>query len=237
MLDYDALRSKVRSLTEKPDKDPGKLPRTEKELEMVSIQHFLATAPPSPDPHHAATENTEFLESLVEDLDLSMPSPPKALQRPDISSLKSATRPDRMSLIRTSSLVGRSMSLRSFRRASKDLTDGPASLRSASVMATDGPDPIDNTAETGPPLTALDTSPTHKPSSRLASRPTPFFQPSELEDIMAPLREEFIQKQADDFAQAKAVYEQLNDQLTTELPQLIDLRHVSFLKPSWNVDY
>ncbi|QIW99020.1 hypothetical protein AMS68_004538 [Peltaster fructicola] len=35
MLDYDALRSKVKKLTEKPDKDASKLPRTEKELEMA----------------------------------------------------------------------------------------------------------------------------------------------------------------------------------------------------------
>jgi len=35
MLDYDAMRSKVKKLTDKPDKDPGKLPRTEKELEMA----------------------------------------------------------------------------------------------------------------------------------------------------------------------------------------------------------
>jgi len=31
MLDYDSMRSKVKRLTEKPDKDPAKLPRTEKE--------------------------------------------------------------------------------------------------------------------------------------------------------------------------------------------------------------
>merc|ERR1711977_247910 len=35
MLDYDAMRTKVKKLTDKPDKDPGKLPRTEKELEMA----------------------------------------------------------------------------------------------------------------------------------------------------------------------------------------------------------
>nr|POE56557.1 protein hob3 [Quercus suber] len=37
MLDYDAVRAKVKKLVEKPDKDPTKLPRTEKEQEMVSI--------------------------------------------------------------------------------------------------------------------------------------------------------------------------------------------------------
>lgn len=37
MLDYDSMRSKVKRLTEKPDKDPSKLPRTEKEMEMVRI--------------------------------------------------------------------------------------------------------------------------------------------------------------------------------------------------------
>lgn len=33
MLDYDALRAKVKRLVEKPDKDPSKLPRTERETE------------------------------------------------------------------------------------------------------------------------------------------------------------------------------------------------------------
>lgn len=54
----------------------------------------------------------------------------------------------------------------------------------------------------------------------------PFFEPSELEEIMAPLKEEFMRKQADKLEQAKAAYEQLNEQLMSELPQLIDLRCV-----------
>ena len=45
MLDYDALRSKVKKLTEKPDKDPSKLPRTEKELEMVNATHPVDSSP------------------------------------------------------------------------------------------------------------------------------------------------------------------------------------------------
>ena len=61
MLDYDAMRSKVKKLVEKPDKDPAKLPRTEKEAEMVSP---------------AATFRNED-EEIV--LDLEMPSPPRAL--------------------------------------------------------------------------------------------------------------------------------------------------------------
>ncbi|KXL50194.1 hypothetical protein M433DRAFT_84464 [Acidomyces richmondensis BFW] len=39
MLDYDAMRSKVKKLVEKPDKDPGKLPRTEKECEMAKAAY------------------------------------------------------------------------------------------------------------------------------------------------------------------------------------------------------
>jgi len=35
MLDYDALRAKVKKLVEKPDKDATKLPRTEKEVAMA----------------------------------------------------------------------------------------------------------------------------------------------------------------------------------------------------------
>ncbi|KAI7206536.1 hypothetical protein KC352_g18060 [Hortaea werneckii] len=60
----------------------------------------------------------------------------------------------------------------------------------------------------------------------------PFLQPSELEDIMQPLKEEFLKTQADLIMQAKSLYEQLNEQLTNELPQLIDLR-VPYLDPSF----
>jgi hypothetical protein len=56
---------------------------------------------------------------------------------------------------------------------------------------------------------------------------TLFFNPSELEDIMAPLKVEFMRKQADKLEQAKAAYDQLNEQLMSELPQLIDLRYVT----------
>lgn len=35
LLDYDQLRAKVKKLVEKPDSDPNKLPRTEKELQMA----------------------------------------------------------------------------------------------------------------------------------------------------------------------------------------------------------
>lgn len=53
---------------------------------------------------------------------------------------------------------------------------------------------------------------------------TPFFHPSELEEIMQPLRQEFLLSQTNMMVQAKAAYEQLNEQLTNEIPQLIDLR-------------
>lgn len=35
LLDYDQMRAKVKKLVEKPDNDPGKLPRTEKEAQMA----------------------------------------------------------------------------------------------------------------------------------------------------------------------------------------------------------
>lgn len=35
LLDYDSLRAKVKKLVEKPDKDPSKLPRAEKEAQMA----------------------------------------------------------------------------------------------------------------------------------------------------------------------------------------------------------
>ena len=41
MLDFDATRAKAKRLTDKPDKDPTKLPRAERELEQTK-QAFLA---------------------------------------------------------------------------------------------------------------------------------------------------------------------------------------------------
>ncbi len=43
---------------------------------------------------------------------------------------------------------------------------------------------------------------------------------------MQPLKQEYIRNQTDEVLQAKAAYDQLNEQLTSELPQLIDLRYV-----------
>jgi hypothetical protein len=68
------------------------------------------------------------------------------------------------------------------------------------------------------------TWPRQKSIPNTRSRPF-FFQPSELEEIMAPVKADFMQKQADKLEQAKAAYEQLNEQLMSELPQLIDLRY------------
>lgn len=53
---------------------------------------------------------------------------------------------------------------------------------------------------------------------------THFMNPSELESLMQPLREDYIRSQTNELTQAKAAYDQLNEQLTSELPQLIDLR-------------
>lgn len=39
LLDYDALRAKVKKLAEKPDKDVTKLPRTEKEMDMAKAAY------------------------------------------------------------------------------------------------------------------------------------------------------------------------------------------------------
>lgn len=39
LLDYDALRAKVKKLVEKPDKDVTKLPRSEKEMDMAKAAY------------------------------------------------------------------------------------------------------------------------------------------------------------------------------------------------------
>ncbi|EMC96937.1 hypothetical protein BAUCODRAFT_87426 [Baudoinia panamericana UAMH 10762] len=149
MLDYDAMRSKVKRLVEKPDKDPAKLPRTEKETEML--------APPSHTPAFLST-NSLPLRPNRHDEDTTPPTPKR--RKPSLS-------------------------------------------HSPSMVA--------------------DIFKLHKASRGGLAR-TPFFHPSELEQLMQPLRQAYVESQADELVQAKAAYEQLNEQLTNEIPQLIDLR-------------
>lgn len=49
---------------------------------------------------------------------------------------------------------------------------------------------------------------------------------------MLPVKRAFLQQRTNELKQAKAAYEQLNEQLSTELPQIIDLR-VPYLDPSF----
>ena len=255
MLDYDALRAKVKKLTEKPDKDPGKLPRTEKETEMVGLQS------PSGDPFNACAK--------ADEMDLAVPSPPKALQRPEIERLKSQQtqippRHSSLQMHRSPSMMSQASrahldssstasSMAQLQRSPSMATQagvafGPNSgtyksptrttshLRSVS-MPTNSPPLTNDGFSTEPRTSSIEGSPskiktdsmgsTRSGHNRNGSRgriPTPFLQPSELEELMEPLKQEFMQKQADIYVQAKAAYEQLNEQLTSELPQLIDLR-------------
>lgn len=39
LLDYDSMRSKVKKLVDKPDKDPSKLPRAEREAELAKTAY------------------------------------------------------------------------------------------------------------------------------------------------------------------------------------------------------
>jgi len=283
MLDYDAMRSKVRKLTEKPDKDPGRLPRTEKEAEMVSMNDFLR-------------ETEEDPETM---LDLSAPSPPKILDC--IKRVQQLQQEDEemvrrhggwSGISRSPSIMSRVSNMRRSARLS-DGTEDDMLQRSPSVMShvtavrmphISSPIPMlrESSAETlrhsniishtrsdsqrtvsmpstSRLLTITPSHPQHKristlgqspsmisttstktrqnrsrfsggqhsttPSTRTPSRAqTPFLAPSELEDLMRPLREEYIRTQTNELAQAKAAYDQLNEQLTNELPQLIDLR-------------
>lgn len=313
MLDYDQVRARVKRLTEKPDKDPGKLPRTEKEMEMVSFKDFISEAEGSPD---IADQDLEP--------DFSMPSPPKISEA--VSRLRKLQQDDEAGSRRLSlgswSKLGRSPSLlnrvSSLRHSAKTSGDGenmlqrslsvpskasahryPSShkptttLAETSTEALLSPDtnlarsashrtvsmPLDagqRNADSGSlPVLASPKGPLHRrlsslgafsspkspigPSSPLrrafstlsptrnkltvtddgsphkndnistgstlrARAPTPFLHPSELEEIMQPLREQYIKDQTDEFKQAKVAYLQLNEQLTNELPQLIDLR-------------
>lgn len=271
MLDYDSMRAKVKKLTEKPDKDPGKLPRTEKEAEMVGQQAFLLSP--------LARKSQPYRKSSPDDeLDLTIPSPPKAIQRPEIQKLRSSERtPDRNSSMNSSlstrtlsqvtswssgrpqgSGLGRSPSMALQKRSAT--SSGASSFNSTynedattqeksgqgTPVRTDSPlrvirNPAANLSQDtvfsqhGASLAARrDVAATSRPStlsitpastrSHRSMAATPFFQPSELEEIMQPFKLEFMKKQADELEQSKAAYEQLNEQLTTELPQLIDLR-------------
>jgi hypothetical protein len=279
MLDYDSMRSKVRKLVEKPDKDPSKLPRTEKEAEMV-IQPLII------DLHNLSCS------SPAKGVDF--PSPPKVLenirrkpihqhQQRDLEEENAtfpATTLRRSSSIyntvnRVGSLVGNALARTSptptehdewalpplsppvrasGRETLSSLTfnlpparkpvcspTSPSEMKKLRLLNQSSPSrrPIrkpqamvfpDTTSEKmrKPSLkTSIDTPRiqiTTTPARTIKS--TPFFHPSELEDIMQPLKREFVQRQADLCAQAKAAYEQLNQQLTDELPQLIDLRYV-----------
>jgi len=336
MLDYDALRSKVRKLTEKPDKDPAKLPRTEKETEMVgssassfvplsSALLFTTTATssslilaPSGDrgsgPDSGSGSSSQETHSTSDPdllLDLTVPSPSKILQRPDIERVRrlaglslgtspslasgntsgantsGASRfregleslgralgaaPDEVVLTQPTGSPGirRSFSLRSGFEESTTPDDGDtaagycdesddggdgASSRTVTARRSSSPSLLDvrsilasttTQAHSRAPdsqtlpfpdsSTTLSSTSAHfhagtaNPSTGLRTwkKRLPFFTlaPSELEDLMAPLATGFKQRQADMLMQAKAAYEQLNDQLTNELPQVIDLRYV-----------
>ncbi|TKA76573.1 hypothetical protein B0A55_04060 [Friedmanniomyces simplex] len=279
LLDYDAVRAKVRKLTEKPDKDPSKLPRTEKEAEMVSISAFLRELEK---------------ESSILDVDLSVPSPPKTrdtirrvqeqLQQDEeeflrrhcglremrrspsmMSRVSSIRQSPRMSGEREEDAILRSVSspdhtaslysqLPTVRESSTEALLPPLSsrstLRSTVLHMTSNISLTPSTPQTKQTSTnQLTSSPSMVASIITASwqkrsnnksrgngseelSRTPFFHPSELEQIMQPLKQEYIRNQTDEVLQAKAAYDQLNEQLTNELPQLIDLR-VPYLDPSF----
>jgi hypothetical protein len=96
-----------------------------------------------------------------------------------------------------------------------------SSIYSACSSSTLVPDPVARDSAS----TRGGTWPRRKSISK-THQSAPFFEPSELEEIMAPLKADFMRRQADKLEQAKVAYDQLNEQLMSELPQLIDLRYV-----------
>lgn len=276
MLDYDQMRSKVKKLTEKPDKDPAKLPRTEKEQEMVSLSDFLREASPS---GHSSIkrESSDSALSFSTNPDLVVPSPPKALNGirerlglgPEEDDMSTGTtdeddglamppprgrRSRRTLLARTSSIFSSYSSLISSSEGASpcegttpqdeesfvEASEVRPSLehRSISSIKHDNYMPrsssiYSNTSRAilssassirGSASTRGGTWP--RPNRASSSHSTPWFEPSELEEIMAPLKVDFIRRQTDKLEQAKVAYDQLNEQLMSELPQLIDLRYV-----------
>ena len=221
MLDYDSMRSKVKRLVEKPDKDPAKLPRTEKEAEMVSCIDLREAASPF-SPRFSSDEP-----------DLSIPSPPKALNRPEIEALKRLQR-EEDAFVSTHSGLTRSPSLLSNRVSALRQSEDRQLLlsRSPSTASQISHSPSSSGVHTREPsrssLSHPALRPQNTPRTPTPRKPihTPFLHPSELEDLIRPVREQYIREQTDTLKQAKAAYDVLNEQLTNELPQLIDLRYV-----------
>lgn len=295
MLDYDSMRSKVKRLTEKPDKDPAKLPRTEKEQDMVSLADFLRDDSP-PGSFQTGRESSASALNVDTNPDLGVPSPPKALngirQRLGLNvdeddtetgagtgtenedllvSPSRSRRSGRTLLARTSSIISTYSTILSpqrFSDVSEDTTqqneaqdvftshssaERPSpenqSLRSSSTSSTVQNSQIRRTSSiyTGQSSSTLAPAPSvrnsastrgatwPRPKRTSSMQPTPFLEPSELEEIMEPLKADFMRRQADRLEQAKAAYDQLNEQLMSELPQLIDLRYVSLHFPFTSV--
>lgn len=236
MLDYDAIRARVRKLTEKPDKDPSKLPRAEKEAEMVSVNDFLRDSSPS-------------YSGAIPEVDLTVPSPPKVLDK--VKRVQQLQRQEDYMAQRLFGSVGLSQRS-SFARMSRPGGSSRASCDSeqtafvvaAPRMASHSPLGRGSSTEAlffRQPKTSLksrklrsrlklplkdldELNDTSAAPDKTPRKSTPFLHPSELEQIMQPLKAAYMKNQTDELQQAKAAYEQLNEQLTTEIPQLIDLR-------------
>ncbi|KAK3117323.1 BAR adaptor protein Hob3 [Teratosphaeriaceae sp. CCFEE 6253] len=259
LLDYDAVRAKVRKLTEKPDKDPSKLPRTEKEAEMVSLTAFLretssASSSSLPPTKVKLVKPPSPEKGGLLDVDLTVPSPPKQV----LERMKRELQQQEAEFLRLHSgmtglrgspgCVSRVAGGRSSPRY-RDESDGePLLPQQSPTFASHGSTERAVEGQTGGRKGPVRGSSTEaRTLSRSKSRPrkpdpesvqeallqrTPFFHPSELEQLMQPLRQEYRQTKADECTQARVAYEQLNEQLSTELPQLIDLR-VPYLDPSF----
>jgi len=284
MLDYDSMRSKVKRLTEKPDKDPAKLPRTEKEQEMVSPPDFLYDFSPSGS-LTVSREGSVSARNAKTNIDLGVPSPPKALnglrqrfglgpdegeldtgikdEDDDVASLPSRGRRSQRTLLgRTSSILSNYSAPDSPPLGAESI-DGSSPLKGSKSTTPANPTITKKSRPEDPrqsrsPMSTPRNSDKHHPSSiysfqsftplnpaasfrdsastrgdtwprqnRVSSSySSPWFEPSELEDIMAPLKLDSMRRQADKLEQAKVAYDQLNEQLMSELPQLIDLRYV-----------
>ncbi|KAI6888369.1 hypothetical protein KC355_g21533, partial [Hortaea werneckii] len=177
---------KVKKLTDKPDNDPGKLPRTEKELEMVSVHDFLSEGTMS-DPNdfkkrasqqfNTATipeEHEDDMLDFEEALDLSVPSPPKvceAVSRVRRQQQEEEAGGKRLSagswarLARSSSVLSR---VPSIRRSARSSVDGESLLqRSSSVSSNPSSHPPTNTSNLMPLLRESSTETLPSPASSL----------------------------------------------------------------------
>lgn len=230
LLDVALGCSPIEPSTESPPDQEGVSPQR---------SPVITETPPTKNRHSGFFDTLPVLrEACKETFPVAMPVTPSRLSHPNTDTQRIPASPTRhTSMPLHSSRESKALSplqlFTSAHRSSLSLSclGSKDTQRSISMHCRNPSSPYKASSESARPLLLRNTSSSRKAKTdKMSPRarvnvPTPFFEPSELEDIMAPFRQKFAEEQADLMKQAKAAYEQLNQQLSDELPQLIDLRY------------